>query len=467
VTIISVVITYEGSPYYHGFATLEKAIEFAKPGDTVTLIRDVKESKIITIDKAITLDLNGKTADAEFELTGYAASLIASEGLDIKSGIKGHNIIYKNGIYTIDAEHNFGNKWYSDDKEHWQICDCGKTSDKAEHTWDSGKVTKKATCTQAGVTTYTCSNSECGKTKNEPIAAKGHSYSSSYTVDKKATQSANGSKSKHCRNCDAKKSVTVIYKISSVSLSDTHYTYNGETKKPAVTVKNSKGAVLKNGTDYSVSYQSGRKKIGRYKVSVTFKGEYSGNKALYFEIGPKNPSSVKAVLYGKDDVRVSWSKVEGATGYKVYYKRSSASEYTYLTKTTNTSIKKSGLADGVKYNFKVVAYKKADGNNCENAGKTASVYTLRKVKNVKAVKSNSKVKISWTNINGESGYQVSQSTSKSDTNIVATYKTTSGNSVKLKAKKGKTYYYKVRAYKTVDGKRIYAPWSDAVKFKLK
>lgn len=53
-------IEYPG-PYYYSFATLQGAIDYAKAGETVKLIRDVTASEIITINKAITLDGNDKT----------------------------------------------------------------------------------------------------------------------------------------------------------------------------------------------------------------------------------------------------------------------------------------------------------------------------------------------------------------------------------------------------------------------
>lgn len=301
-----------------------------------------------------------------------------------------------------------------------------------------------------------------GKLEKEFEIYHNHTYK---TILTKATTSSNGSSKQVCSVCGDVKSTTTIYKISTVTLSQSNYTYNGKAQKPSVTVKNSKGTTLKNGTDYTISYASGRTKIGKYKVTVTFKGNYSGSKDLYFEIGPKNPSSVKTVLYGYDDVKVSWSKVSGASGYKVYYKKSNDASWTLLKTTTSTSYKKANLSDGVKYDFKVVAYKNVSGNACENSGKTSSIYTLKKISGVKISKSSSKVKVSWTNISGETGYQISKSTKKSGTNIVATYETTSGKSMTISATNGKTYYYKVRAYKVVDGKKIYGPWSSVVKYK--
>ena len=82
----------------------------------------------------------------------------------------------------------------------------------------------------------------------------------------------------------------------------------------------------------------------------------------------------------------------------------------------------------MKYTFKVVPYSISGSNIIlDDSYKTASVTTLKKVSTPKIKKSSSKkVKVSWTNIGGETGYQISKSTKKGGTSIVSTYKTTSG-----------------------------------------
>lgn len=335
------------------------------------------------------------------------------------------------------------------------------------HSYDEGKVTVKATCHTAGEKLYTCTVCEAEKTVKTSKLTD-HSYKKEQIL-KKATDVRNGEKYLVCSDCEATKTVT-IPKIKSVTLSTTKYVYDGKTKTPSVTVKDNAGKTLKKDVDYKISNPSSRKSVKRYTVTVTFKGAYSGTVKKDFVITPAAPKTASAQLYGYDDVKFSWSKVSGASGYNVYYRKYSAKSYTYLGATTKTSYKKANLADGTRYAFKVVPYyyDKSNKKKYEStANKAVTIYTLKKISTPKISKSGSKVKVKWTNISGETGYQISQSTKKSKTKIVSTYKTTSGSSKTIKATKKKNYYYKVRAYKTVNGKKIYGPWSSTVKYKRK
>ena len=64
--------------------------------------------------------------------------------------------------------------------------------------WDTGKVTKKPTCTEPGEKTFTCSI--CKSTKKESVPATGHNYASAWTTDRPATCEKTGTESRHCQN---------------------------------------------------------------------------------------------------------------------------------------------------------------------------------------------------------------------------------------------------------------------------
>ena len=90
---------------WYGFATLEAAIAKANAGETVTLLRDINASAIITIDKTITLDGNGKTLTS----TAGRAINVETEGevtisnLTINAAERAINIINKPATVTLNA----------------------------------------------------------------------------------------------------------------------------------------------------------------------------------------------------------------------------------------------------------------------------------------------------------------------------------------------------------------------------
>ena len=309
---------------------------------------------------------------------------------------------------------------------------------------------------------------------DEPGDVCTHTYK--LTGVEKASLSEDGERVWACELCGEAKSET-ISKIESVELIFPRVNYDGKVKKPEVVAVDGAGEVIDAG-NYTVDYPKDIKKIGAYKVTVTFASDiYEGSRKLTFAVVRPAPKTAKiqlrTVTGGYDDVVFSWSKVPYAKGYKVYYKKASAKKYTLLkTIKTNktTKITKKNLLDGVKYNFKVVSYVVIGGKQYESADQRVySIYTLKKLAAPKVVKSGSKVKVSWTNIDGDTGYQISKATKKKGTNIVSTYKTTKGTYKKLTAKKGTKYYYKVRVYKTYKvGKKyvkVYGPWSAVKAYK--
>ncbi len=97
-----------------------------------------------------------------------------------------------------------------------------------------------------------------------------------------ATFKKDGSAGASCPCGELHKNKT-IKRIAEVSLSNYKYNYDGKSKKPTVTVKDSAGKKISE-EYYTVKYSSGRKKAGKYKVRVKFKGLYKGEKILYFKI---------------------------------------------------------------------------------------------------------------------------------------------------------------------------------------
>lgn len=78
--------------------------------------------------------------------------------------------------------------------------------------------------------------------------------------------------------------------------------------------------------------------------------------------------------------------------------------------------------------------------------------------------------VTWAKVSGVKGYQIQYSTDKKFKNnnksvTVNKQKTTKTTVKKLKSKK--TYFVRVRTYKTVNGKKVYSSWSKVKSIKTK
>ena len=230
--------------------------------------------------------------------------------------------------------------------------------------------TDPATCENAGSKTYTCT--ACSATKTETIQPLGHQpaqalYPADFQYD--------GSVMTYCKRCRwVLEDSHTIARVTGVKLSATAYTYNGKVQRPGVTVKDSKGKTLKNGRDYTVSYSSGCKNVGRYTVKVTLKGNYSGTKSLTYNINPKG-TGVSKVKAAKKGFKVTWKKqATQTTGYQVQYSRDKkfkkGNKTVTVSKNKTTSKSVSKLSAKKKYYVRVRTYKTVKVN-----GKSVKLYS--------------------------------------------------------------------------------------------
>lgn len=149
-------------------------------------------------------------------------------------------------------------------------------------------------------------------------------------------------------------------KVASVSLSEASYTYNGKVRTPFVKVKDSAGNMIPK-SEYTVKYDSGRKNVGQYKATITFKGKYSGTYCKTFRILPKG-TKLKKVSAGKKSFTARWSKQKTqTTGYQVQYslKKSfkSGTKTATIGKAKTTAKKVTGLKKKKTYYVRVRTYK--------------------------------------------------------------------------------------------------------------
>lgn len=148
--------------------------------------------------------------------------------------------------------------------------------------------------------------------------------------------------------------------ISKTKITVGTLSYTGTNVKPAVTVKNGK-KTLRQGADYTISYNKASKIGTAVKVTITGKGSYTGKIAKTVYIVPAR-STVSSAIGGKKRLTVSFKKATGASGYQIAYSTSQnrGYKYTYLnSKIFRKTI--TGLSSGKKYYVKVRAYKTVNG----------------------------------------------------------------------------------------------------------
>lgn len=267
--------------------------------------------------------------------------------------------------------------------------------------------------------------------------------------------------------------ITKEFTINPVSLKDAVVTsvdakvvYNGKAVTPAVTV-NLGEISLKEGVDFKVSYKNNNK-VGTADVIVTGIGNYKDTAAGSFEIVPGTSGITAKAAYNK--ITLTWKKIPGVTGYRIYRSTAKDGEYKRIKTITSSSTVKyenTNVALNQNYYYKLRAYRMVgdktvygEYSDVVNAKAKVGISSVKSAKSASTTKY-SAATVTWSKVAGANGYRVYRSKS-----LDGTYKA-------LKTVKGVTsytdkttvcgnkYYYKVRAYRVSKDKKYFGDYSKA------
>lgn len=189
----------------------------------------------------------------------------------------------------------------------------------------------------------------------------------------KATLSKNGkivrTIQEKCSVCsDLLKNKTTTEKIyypKTIKLSKKSFKYNKKVQKPEVIVKDSNGKIIDT-KYYDIKFSNKKsKKVGEYKVTIKFKGNYKGTKELKYTIKPQG-TTLKKLKAGSKQFKATWNKNTSQTsGYQIQFATNSKftknSNKELIEDNKKTSNKFKELKAKKKYFVRIRTYKTVKG----------------------------------------------------------------------------------------------------------
>ena len=321
--------------------TFSNTIQFVvkPPTNPYDVVLDLEKTSFFT-DEHVTYYCDGK------EVYYYVLSIYDSAGNVVETVRLNPGDYctryYNPGTYTAYCEaFNSCGKTFSNNVKFTVKQRC------SNHTWNSGTINKKTTCTTTGTKLYTCT--VCGETKTETIKAKGHT-----TVIDKAVPSTCTTDGKtegsHCSVCNA------VIKKQNVVKATGH--------KP-VTVK---------GTP--ATFKAAGKTDGK-KCSVC--GKVLTAQKTIPKLGSPSLSKVTA---GKKQFKATWKSISSIDGYQIQYSTSSSFKSGNKTVTVSgyksTSKTVTKLTAKKKYYVRIRGYKTISGKKQYSAWSKSKTVTTKK-----------------------------------------------------------------------------------------
>lgn len=208
-----------------------------------------------------------------------------------------------------------------------------------------------------------------------------------------------------------------------------------------------------------------------YIVKAVLRDENGELLANYYtptqKVAKEQPKIGSATLKTSNSIQVAWTNVKGATGTEIWRKPSGGAykKIKTITNVTTKTYTDKSLKKGVKYYYAVRHYITVNGIKYYSSYSSSKSAITLKTPSVALKSANKASKITYEKIYGASGYEIYMKASGGKYKLIKTTSKTSYTKKSLSSKK--TYYFKVRAYKTVNGKKVYSSFSKAKKIKTK
>ena len=244
--------------------------------------------------------------------------------------------------------------------------------------------------------------------------------------------------------------------------------------KPSITAVYDNQTLVE-GQDYSLDYGENTLS-GLGTINIVGIGNYTGEKQITFKIYPGKITGGKVLSSTTSSLKLRWYKEYGVTAYRIYRATSKNGKYTRIATVSENSSNiytDTGLISGKTYYYKIRAYKKINNENLY--GEYSSIFSGKTSypSQVKNLKQNSfytsSIKLTWDKASYASGYRIYRATSKNGTykRIGELSGSTNTKFTDKRLPSGKTYYYKVKAYRKIGKSRAYGSYSEKLKASTK